>query len=1668
MSQQEIRFKLGLDGADQVQSGAASVAGALGKLGTAQGAAAASTQQSAHHTAQLSAQLQDLFVQIQAGGSPLTALIQQGSQLSAVFGGFGPALRAVGSLITPTVVGLGAAAAAIGSVGLAFVQGSRESKAFADALALTGNAAGVTEGRVNAMALSIGERTLAGVGTAREALQSLVASGRVSGAAIEATAGAVAALSRATGETTDDIAKRFAGMTDDVAGGARKLADQFNFLSGAQYAHIKALQESGREQQALAETMALLESHIGTTTKNLGTLERAWVTATVEAGKYWDTIKGIGRETTVEDSIAGLQQKSARLRAAASNTGVANVGEFVASLGGKSFSEQADEVDRLVVRLRTTKELSEAVAKASGESAERHKAARQWIEDGSKYLSRQLQYEREIKQTKELAAKAGIAADDEKLAQRLAAIAEKYKDLGAAARKSADEQRKAIEAGVKLADDLVAQTSGLAPDFAEKWASLSVAFKAGAIGVDQLEAAQRKLLAQQPAMKAAADEQERSMAAFLKAAQAEADAMDDLQRKREADADRSLESAIGRVRALEDESAAVELSMAVNISLAEAVERVALARLREKLAIEESIGASASVINAMRAEIETRERLIAAVSGKSAREASDKAAKEAAAVWDRTFQDVGELMFEAFTGNWDRVKKHIQREAIRAIIMPELRGLQTALTESVLGQRGKSTPGLRDLFSPGSILGSSEVGVEVFGHDLMLKDVLQGASYIDAFMQAKAGKWGTAIGEGVGAYFGGPAGAMIGKLIGSAVDKVFSGGAGTPHIGGYVLADASGRVSDITAAQGGTLQADTQQAVGLLAQQLVRALNAGSTAFGGAGGISARAVFEADGQDGSWALFHLLNDKGVKLSGSFDALGTLAADPQAGFDQFAGQATRAVRDALLAIDLPKWASDALSKIADSDGADVLTQTVQAIVQAQQAISGFTETFESLGGLFARVAGLSSDAIQALATSSGGLDALAGNLQGYFQAFYTEGERSAMVLASIGATLADVGLQVPATREAFRALVDSQDLTTEAGQRALAALLGVSSAFDQVSDSAEQAAAAVGSRRDALTIELLRAQGNESAAVALQRQAELTALRALDPALADLQQTIYDTADAATAAALALQISDRRGSLEIALLRAQGNETEAVRREREGELSALAKLDPALADLQRAIYSVSDAAADAASNAAKVEQLFSGLDAIIGDFLAGNDLAQYRAGRVQTTLAGGGINVSIDQIMGSTRDDLRELWQAVGVEGRLAIEAAYGAWTQLQETLTNSRIEDVIAGIATSADDLVAAYREISPAADGLVAAWRKNKTEMEALRDVLAEIAGTKPRTAVEQLRDTIGRRDSLRGVLDQNEDTRLGILAGRGDQSSVDALRAQQAALLARFTSTQDPEVARALTRATLDRIRLEGAIQQKALQGQFDEKYRLELEAYNLAKQTDTLLSQQQRAQRDALQEQITGAQRLRDLARSIPEFLGGLRAGNLSNLSFGGRLDQQRRLFESALVSGKDPQGQLTAYLQQAQAMFGGATKEYSALFEAALAQYEQAITSGAAGADGTISEAQAQLNAINKLVDDAAPKLQEAIVDTSQAQIDALSMVNASIGGVVDGLDVSIAAQTLALTAKLDEMIAHNDAMELRIQDLGAQVIAIRDAAINTATDTHRVAEAMDLAAGAPPA
>jgi len=364
-----------------------------------------------NQTAQLSAQLQDLFVQIQAGGSPLTALIQQGSQLSAVFGGVAPALRAVGTVLFSTATAYAALAAAGLGLGAAFLIGREQSADLARSIILSGNAAGVTEGQFNSLARSIADSTSTTIGSTRDTLQELIASGRISADTLEGAGKAAQLLSKVTGQASSDIVKEFAKAADAPAKFAEETNKRYGFLTAAQLEYIKTLEEQGRGQEALAQTFALLiprlEKAAGVTT----VLGKAFADAKGEVSGFFDALaQGLGRTDTADDQLKRIQAQIAELQKAGQK--------------GYVFGPSLTELQAQEAGLQRTIGGQREVAAIQAQQRKREDAKTVWNKLEEASMSRQAQLAKALADANGKADQAGVSqADRQKV---LADIRQKF------------------------------------------------------------------------------------------------------------------------------------------------------------------------------------------------------------------------------------------------------------------------------------------------------------------------------------------------------------------------------------------------------------------------------------------------------------------------------------------------------------------------------------------------------------------------------------------------------------------------------------------------------------------------------------------------------------------------------------------------------------------------------------------------------------------------------------------------------------------------------------------------------------------------------------------------------------------------------------------------------------------------------------------------------------------------------------------------------------------------------------------------------------------------------------------------------------------------------------------------------------------------------------------
>ncbi|EBG4073778.1 phage tail tape measure protein [Salmonella enterica] len=211
----------------------------------------------------------------------------------------------------------GGVAAAVYGLGKAYYEGAKESEEFNKQLILTGSYAGKTAGQLNEMA-----KSLAGNGVTQHdaagVLAQVVGSGAFTGQAVAMVSRTAARMQENVGQSVDETIRQFKRLQDDPVNAAKELDRALHFLTATQLEQIRVLGEQGRVADAAKIAMSAyseeMNKRAGDVHDNLGWIEKAW-NAVGDAAKWaWDRMLDIGREDTLDEKIATLQEKIARAR----------------------------------------------------------------------------------------------------------------------------------------------------------------------------------------------------------------------------------------------------------------------------------------------------------------------------------------------------------------------------------------------------------------------------------------------------------------------------------------------------------------------------------------------------------------------------------------------------------------------------------------------------------------------------------------------------------------------------------------------------------------------------------------------------------------------------------------------------------------------------------------------------------------------------------------------------------------------------------------------------------------------------------------------------------------------------------------------------------------------------------------------------------------------------------------------------------------------------------------------------------------------------------------------------------------------------------------------------------------------------------------------------------
>ncbi|MHB9798481.1 phage tail length tape measure family protein [Pseudomonas sp. MT3] len=271
-----------------------------------------SAKMMANNMRMLPAQITDITVGLATGQAPLMVFLQQGGQLKDMFGGIGPAIKAVGGYVAGLVNPFTLAAAAVGAFGVAYYQGSKETELMTNAIIANGNAAGTSASQLANFAQQVGKGN-ATVGEAAAVLTQLASAGNPLTTMYTSITASAMNWSKLTSQATTEVVQNFNDLANDPVGAVKKLDDQLHFLTAAQYANIQSLQEQGRTMDAARVATDAYADALDTRSaemeKNLGYVESAWNGLKSAAKSAWDAMLDVGRTETPEQQLAKVYKQ---------------------------------------------------------------------------------------------------------------------------------------------------------------------------------------------------------------------------------------------------------------------------------------------------------------------------------------------------------------------------------------------------------------------------------------------------------------------------------------------------------------------------------------------------------------------------------------------------------------------------------------------------------------------------------------------------------------------------------------------------------------------------------------------------------------------------------------------------------------------------------------------------------------------------------------------------------------------------------------------------------------------------------------------------------------------------------------------------------------------------------------------------------------------------------------------------------------------------------------------------------------------------------------------------------------------------------------------------------------------------------------------------------------
>lgn len=1001
------------------------------------------------------------------------------------------------AMLNPMTLGmLGLSVATLAVVG-AIIEGHNQMVAMDNALLVTSNYAGMSRQSMDQLAESMTRTHEVTIGTANAIVLALVSSGKIGGESINQIAHFISDFAKSTGQSVDEIAPKMISLFEDPIRGAQELNSSMHFLTTTQLEHIAALERTGQTQAAQAELAKAAADQMPKQAQNIGFVTAALLEQRDAWTKVGQAIMNWGKAKSDAEKAQSLRDDISDLM----SRGVPRSSPQI-----EAIQAQLDALDPAI---KKQKELTQAQKDAA---AANELQAKSWdavkasstayhiqelrdrlklieahkSEAGPDFAAQEAAKRDAIRKTNDEidAAQRSIGAEGRQLTQQEMTDGEQYNLLVLHGQASRLQNQLNFGAITKEQFDEGMTQNALyqnaeKQDYERRMANVAGLTAAERQGhLNKLKYLQEEAAQISDNGKAAVAIDSKKvmddyMAALGKAGQAEIDSLSKQIEKEKQHGEEigKTKDQVDALRAARQQQQAVELQGQVDATEA------MLAGLD---ASNHELDNARSIYSAWLATTKTKIEEINALAQISASnailDANAKAAADAAQAWKHAANtienDLTNAILDGGGRGWKKLIRDMEMAFAKLVLQPILEPISGGLATTLSPFLGNST------ITAGSATGAiglAQTASNMYG--MVTGGMTLGGGLGTGFMGSLAGGLnGAGIGSGLTSSIGLSIGNSIAGVVGPSVAGALSTGLGAvatalPWIGAAVAAVAIGK-----AAFGmGPKQTTSQGMSGTLSASGLTGSNYSDwTEKGG--------WFRSDKHGTDTTSFSAatvsqftqgLQSLETAASGFASSLGVTAdsiKDYSKTFDiQLTGDATKdqqAVATFFAGVS-DELANKLIPNLADfSKTGETASATLQRLAGDFASTNQIAQLIGKTGAeMFGSLGMDSAAARERVIDLAGGVSTLSQQAQSYATNYLTDAQKLAPVQKALDAAMASLGLSCVQTREQFKAVVDSLDLTTEAGAKEFASLMGLADAFAQVHAAGRSAADILSERQN---------------------------------------------------------------------------------------------------------------------------------------------------------------------------------------------------------------------------------------------------------------------------------------------------------------------------------------------------------------------------------------------------------------------------------------------------------------------------------------------------------------------------------------------------------------------------------------------------------------------------